>query len=161
MKDEYTYTYKEALEVVEDFMIDSGIREYCETVCRGYCCGLCSFGENACFKNEGRRLPCSIYLCTALLDLFPDKDILEDLRDEIAGSLTVIMDDNPFFNPNTKEIQAKFHIPRRDIDKLKSLNLEIYKRITKYLTENQIAVQELSAKQVKRIRYKFLKQSWE
>ena len=43
MKDEYTY--KEALEVVEDFMIDSGIREYCEEICRGYCCGLCSFGE--------------------------------------------------------------------------------------------------------------------
>ena len=155
------YSYREALEIVEEFMIESGIRKYCTTVCKGYCCGLCSFSENACFRNEGRRLPCSIYLCTALLDLFPNRELLEDLRDEIAGRLTVIMGDNPFFNPNTEDVQTKFRIPKRNIDKLKSLNLESYKKITKYLIENQIAVQELSAKQVGQIKRKFLKEERE
>lgn len=53
------YSYQESLDIVEKFMIDSGIREYCESICKGKCCIGCYDSSNACFKNEGRRLACS------------------------------------------------------------------------------------------------------
>ena len=154
MTDEY-YSYREALEIVEDFMVKSGIRKYCETICKGYCCGLCSESENACFRNEGRRLPCSIYLCKPLLEIVPNKETLFDLIEDIELTLREIMEDNPYFNPNTKDVQAKFHISKKQLDVLKSFNLLRYRRITKYLIEKNIAVVNLRRRRLNKIKFKF------
>ena len=68
-------SYKETLELVEKFMIDSHIRKYCSEICRGRCCENC-YDKNpqSCRHCEGRRLPCSIFLCGDILYLFSVTD---------------------------------------------------------------------------------------
>ena len=57
----------QTLKIVEDFMLKSGVRDYCENVCGGKCCeNNCFNSKNACYKNEGRRLPCSVYICSEM-----------------------------------------------------------------------------------------------
>jgi len=141
------YTYKEALDIVEDFMIKSGIREYCETICKGQCCNYkdeggelqrCWKSKNACWKNEGRRLPCSIFICTWLLDYLPNRKELAKINEVIAHTLEDIMEKNPYYHPNTPEVQRKFRIEREIIDKIKSFNIKEYRRITNFLIEGKI-----------------------
>lgn len=69
-------SYKETLELVEKFMIDSHIRKYCSEICKGKCCENC-YNKNpqSCRHHEGRRLPCSVFLCSDILSLFPTTDI--------------------------------------------------------------------------------------
>lgn len=64
--------YQEALDIVEKFMIDSGIREYCTKICKGKCCGSCQKkNDQTCQHHEGRRLSCSIYLCSKIYNVLP------------------------------------------------------------------------------------------
>ena len=59
-----TYNYEQTLEIVENFMIETGIRNFCTEICKGQCCGRCyESNKNACHKHEGRRLACSAYIC--------------------------------------------------------------------------------------------------
>ena len=132
------YSYREALEIVEEFMIESGIRKYCTTVCKGYCCGLCSFSENACFRNEGRRLPCSTFICDWLLGYLPNEKELIKINKIIERTLFNIMGKNPYFYPNTPDVQRKFSINKEIIDKIKSFNIKEYRRITNFLIEGKI-----------------------
>lgn len=67
-------TYQETLAIVEKFMIDSGIRQYCVKVCKGACCCSCHDGPEVCRHHEGRRLICSIFICYALLCQFSEKE---------------------------------------------------------------------------------------
>jgi hypothetical protein len=53
-----------ALQKIEKWLEERGIREHCRTVCKGKCClGIC--GEKRCKRPP---LPCAIYLCDELLD---------------------------------------------------------------------------------------------
>ncbi len=66
--------YEKTLEVVENFLKESGIRHFCEKVCRGACCvGCYEANPNACILYNERKLACSIYLCRDLRMLFPHK----------------------------------------------------------------------------------------
>lgn len=58
-----TLNYYQTLEIVENFMIKSGIRGFCTDICRGKCCISCYGSPQACHKNEGRRLACSVFIC--------------------------------------------------------------------------------------------------
>jgi len=151
------YTYKEALDIAEDFMIKSGIRRYCENICRGKCCGEvwdeeeeryipCWKSKVACWRNEGRRLPCSVYLCGSLLDISPDADYLHDLRQRVFRILDNIMGINPYFNPNTEDIQRKFRIPKEELEVLKSIDVKRYRRIMKFLRKNHIQIYDLPSR---------------
>jgi len=141
------YSYKEALNIVEDFMIKSGIRKYCETVCKGQCCSFrdkngklhnCWESENACWKNEGRRLPCSIFICDWLLGYLPNEKELAKINETITRTLLDIMKKNPYYHPNTPDVQRKFSIDKEVIDKIKSFNIKEYRRITNFLIEGRI-----------------------
>jgi hypothetical protein len=66
-------TYQEAVTLVEKFMIDSKIREYCTEICKGSCCSECYMSEDACHLHEGRRLICSTYLCYTLKRKFSEE----------------------------------------------------------------------------------------
>jgi len=59
-----TLNYYQTLEIVENFVIKTGIRDFCTNVCKGSCCGRCYTSENACHKHEGRRLACSAFVCS-------------------------------------------------------------------------------------------------
>jgi hypothetical protein len=58
-----TLDYHQTLEIVENFMTETGIRDFCTNVCKGSCCGKCYTSDNACHKHEGRRLACSAFVC--------------------------------------------------------------------------------------------------
>ena len=160
------YTYKEALDIVEDFMIKSGIRRYCENVCQGKCCSEvwdeeeeryipCWKSKVACWRNEGRRLPCSIYVCASLLEILPDKgNTLYYLKQKIVGVLWDIMDDNPYFTPNTEEVQRKFCIPKEELDVLKSIDIKRYRRIMKFLRKNHIQIYDLPSRHKRLLKHR-------
>lgn len=120
-----TYIYKETVEIVEEFMKETRIREYCTQVCKGYCCHTCYGSKNACRKNEGRRLACSIFVCIALRNtIFPEKrdrliynkanrDILTELDRHTTG--------NPYFVPYQENVIRDFRISKCTLNKLKKI----------------------------------------
>ena len=100
--------YEEVLEAVEKFMIDSGIRDYCTKNCHGQCCYSCFGTDVACHANEGRRLACSVYLCS--LNILPAHviGVWQDLEESIVGSV----EGHPYFSIVTSEQKARFNISR-------------------------------------------------
>jgi hypothetical protein len=58
-----TLNYHQTLDMVEAFMIKSGMRAYCTNICKGKCCDGCYTSKDACHKHEGRRMSCSVYMC--------------------------------------------------------------------------------------------------
>ena len=160
------YSYREALEIVEDFMVKSGIRQYCENICHGKCCDCvwdeekggyvpCWESKNACWRNEGRRLPCSIFVCSSLLEILPDKgNALYFLKEKVIGILWNIMKVNPYFNPNTEDIQKKFWIPKEELEVLKSINVRRYRRILKFLRKNHIQIYGLSYRHMELLKHR-------
>jgi hypothetical protein len=109
-------THDETLELVEEFMRKSGIRRYCSDFCRGHCCGKCYNSDNACRKNEGRRLACSIYLCYDIVKpTFPPKaaELRADLRYEINQALRrASKQEYPevYFKPYSKAVIERFKL---------------------------------------------------
>lgn len=59
-----SYTYTELLEIGNNFMQKTRIREFCSKLCRGKCCE----GETKCRKHIrcDQKLPCVLYLCEKL-----------------------------------------------------------------------------------------------
>ena len=100
----YMISYKRAMEIVEKFMEETGIRDFCTNYCRGWCCNEagdengCYEGKNSCAKI-GRKLECSMFICNQLRDVINgasakrDKDgrvisdIFGDLRREIINKI--------------------------------------------------------------------------
>jgi len=117
------YNYQETLDIVEKFMVESKIREYCETVCKGKCCRDCYDTKNACRKNEGRRLPCSAYICSSL-----QARIKSSIRDrwykmaiEIEKTVASLLNgkySDSYFSVNIPEIQEAFRIKKSLVDDL-------------------------------------------
>ena len=108
-----TYTYKEALSIIEKFMIESGIRWYCSKYCKGKCCRShnCYTSEKACYKNEGRRLPCSIYICSNRIKINDDaENITKDVQYGINRIICNRSNRNPYFYPLT-DIMEKLKFP--------------------------------------------------
>lgn len=139
------YSYQETLEIVEKFMIDTRIREYCESICKGVCCGDCYDSDYACSKNEGRRLPCSMFICkelrkhlnTKIRNIWYDVAVAIECRVESHMGMK-----NCYFNVNTPKVQKAFKIPKFPIDDLVSRkdDIEIIKRTMKKLIENKTHV---------------------
>jgi len=59
--------YEEALNLIENFMVKSGLRDFCSHICMGMCCLECyEASPSACVVNEGRRLTCSAFICSVM-----------------------------------------------------------------------------------------------
>jgi hypothetical protein len=66
--DSNTISYQEALDRIERFMKESGIRKLCQTVCLGHCCTGCFYDkETSCAILGFRKIGCSAFLCYPLL----------------------------------------------------------------------------------------------
>ena len=117
--DEYI-GYEEALAIIEKFMTNTGIRNYCTNVCKGNCCGACYTSPDACHKNEGRRISCSIFLCQSLCNiLFTTKSAANwywDVHRRVGTAVAFVRNKgaygggNPYFNPMTKKMIKNFKI---------------------------------------------------
>jgi hypothetical protein len=131
------FTYGEALNKIENFMIDSGIRKFCSEVCKGRCCLGCYESEKSCVKNEGRRLSCSIWVCNEMLNLiFSERDKLRItiLRDKITEDLQYWMNalsyhrKNVYFNPHSEYVMKNFRINKKFVNFLDSIDIKNIKR---------------------------------
>lgn len=125
-------TYQEALDIVEKFMIDSGIREYCTEICKGGCCMDCyENNPNSCRHCEGRRLSCSIYTCYELREHFPKKTgeiiikVGQDIRNRYykCGCKSVYFNvpSKTFFEVVRFPISIKINLKRIDVKKIKNI----------------------------------------
>lgn len=143
------YSYQESLDIVEKFMVDSRIREYCETVCKGMCCKECYNSPNACFKNEGRRLPCSVYVCPGLTSRLPDeiKHKLVIAGQGIDKVLKPLMKNgNCFYDVNSLKIQTDFKVNKSKIDVLADVKgIGLVKDKVKSLIDDRLEVGRLNS----------------
>lgn len=109
-----TLTYAEALAAVEQFMVESGIRDFCSNVCGGKCCGSCwKKSPNACHRNEGRRISCSMYLCN-VLENFLHVYTLRHLTTVLTTLRQAGLQDC-FFTVHTIDIQNRCVFPKQEL----------------------------------------------
>jgi hypothetical protein len=118
---ETVYSYDDILDVVEKFMTDSGIRKWCSDHCKTKCCEGCYKSDQACHKNEGRRLTCSLYLCGSivhrcsgiahnnLLNKFKTLDTFHVLVKDIIRKVSRR---DPYFKVHTPEIKKLINFPK-------------------------------------------------
>ena len=127
--------YRKTLDIVERFMIDSRIREYCTDICKGDCCAGCyKNNKEACHRHEKRRLSCSIYLC---LDFYKrisreDHRTLSNVKSVILKECRNFTYDNIYFKIPSKEFFRKSRFPSEVICEL---NEDVVKRINIIMTE--------------------------
>lgn len=127
------YNYDESLKLVEQFMMESGIRNFCGKYCKGKCCFDCYDSDNSCIKNEGRRLSCSIWVCNELLDLvFNSRDRMRILivKDKIELMLKNQINSNIYFTPHVKKVKRNFLIDKKILNLLNRFDIkEIKKKV--------------------------------
>ena len=62
-----TKIYSELINIIDNYMYGSGVRDYCRNICQGHCCSqYLEFSEchtNPNFSDCDSHLPCSLYLC--------------------------------------------------------------------------------------------------
>jgi len=134
MSDDKMLTYGETLDLVEKFMIDAEIRRYCTDICKGSCCASCyNDNEEACHRQEGRRLSCSAFICYALSSLLSEKDSVVMLRvDRIIGEeYSKYSSKNPYFKKPTP-LFLKQSLFSSEI--IEALDAKMAKRIKKIIT---------------------------
>jgi hypothetical protein len=103
-----TLNYHQTLDMVEAFMIKSGMRAYCTKICQGKCCGNCYTGKNACHKHEGRRMSCSVYVCYFTI-IAKGKDFFEPYK--LARRLVSEEAERAFTKYRTGYTNRYFHPP--------------------------------------------------
>jgi hypothetical protein len=127
-------TYTETLNLIEKFMVGTKIRKYCTDMCKGSCCGSCyKSNPEACHKQEGRRLSCSVFICYSLLNLFSKKDMLIFLKVQrtIEKEYHKYSPRNPYFNVPSSHFLKQALFPSEIIE---ALNIEMLKKVKKVIT---------------------------
>jgi len=109
-------TYDETLDILERFMLDSGLRAFCESRCKGVCCNACFYSKNACHKHGGRRLSCSAFLCMEIEHLiFPNKTTMgrfSDINIQIRSAIRKTgYSKNEYFYPHSEKTRSQFRLP--------------------------------------------------
>ena len=129
MKYPKEYNYGETLKIVENFMIESGIRDHCSNICKGWCCRDCYTSVRACYKNEGRRLPCSVYICSQLtskiLSRSATRKFLDCFQAVVKAYKQIEPNTSPYFDPpkNYNAIVKDFKIKTTDIEFFEDVKL--------------------------------------
>jgi len=148
--------YQESLEIIENFMEESRIREYCTDICKGECCGECYNSENACHRNEGRRLGCSIFLCNPIKRLLLKRGTrqlynrtLQKIEEEICGV------ENMYFNVNTQKMKDNFSINKDYFDYLGLLDIDYIKCLMEYLIKHNVKRYCIDYRDISEIRKKY------
>lgn len=134
-----TYTYAEALEKVEKFNIETGVREFCSVICQGKCCRDRCTPERSCEGDEGRRFSCSVFVCNTLREIIftpsqneiylkVDRAMREDL--EKLGLIKWL-----FYSVHTKKVKEEFSIKKSIIDELDKISDFDRKVIKKHIED--------------------------
>ena len=118
-----TLNYEETLALVETFLIDSGIRQYCTQNCKGECCE--SLRPKCTTVNcRTRKLSCSVYICSALLSVCFNKQTrinyykLRSLMSDELKRNTDYIGDRFYTHKTPQEIINNFKISKKVFFKL-------------------------------------------
>ena len=133
--------YRETLDIVEEFMVSSRIREYCTTICKGKCCTGCyEKNEEACHRQEGRRLSCSIFLCIPLYNYIPKDSykVLINAKNAIIKEYHKFSKKNIYFYAPSEKFFKESRFPEY-ICKLNDKNIikEVNIAMTKLINYNR------------------------
>lgn len=138
-------TYDQVLARAEQIMADSGIRQFCHNICKGFCCydhyyGDCRKSKNACHLNEDRRLACSLYSCGPLLKLIKHILMPGDASWDVRVTMFMFMwgccthqiteagmKQNPHFFPVPQKVRKKFSLKQSDANRAFPRDKEIRK----------------------------------
>lgn len=144
IKDPNCLTYQEVLVLIETFMANSKIREYCTKVCKGGCCASCYTSEEACRHHEGRRLICSAYVCIALKYKFckKTKESLSYIHDCIETQYTKYKDitlttGSNYFNAPDKIFLEIVRFPKYLKTEIENINTKEIKSIMSKLIKSR------------------------
>jgi hypothetical protein len=118
--------YQEALELINGFMLKSGIHEHCTAVCKGKCCGGCYEQHKfSCRNQEGDtgRLTCTTFVCEDLERAMKQADFNDYSFVKVTVLRTIrscwrnVRD--VFHYPPTKKAIDEFQIEDRFVDRLR------------------------------------------
>lgn len=67
--------YTEFKKTIDNFMVNTGIREYCTTICKGICCNGCTL----CFAPKDNKptmesIACEVFICSPLCSLLFNRE---------------------------------------------------------------------------------------
>ena len=122
-----TYTYQEALDIVEKFMERTEIRGFCTYYCKGSCCRGCyNSGRKGSCKVNGRKISCSMYLCDELHHLIFSKresHIVDNLRRAINKNLRIAGHRSDiYFDVFALKMKGAFKISQKKINRLNKID---------------------------------------
>jgi hypothetical protein len=66
-------SYDKALELINKYVVDNGIRKFCSEVCKGGCCTPHRYGHVCKPGNDCKNIQCTSFLCYDMLKLIPEK----------------------------------------------------------------------------------------
>lgn len=146
-------TYEEALDKVEEFMRKSGLRGFCSDVCQGHCCGSCFISEDACHKNEGRRLSCSAFLCLNLTTLVLNNkeiEIYSFFEKSLTANLKAVAFDSEriYFSPHSEHMKKAFSMKQTHLDKLNEIDIESVKKRVSALKDMHIKLSRFLVRKI-------------
>jgi len=154
-------TYEEALNKIESFMIESGIRDFCTEECQGYCCQKCFMSRKACHRNEKRRLSCSFYLCYNLRDLVftaAEQRVYEKANMAIKIKLTELMEygslGNIYFDVHDENIKEQFSIDKPVLNGLSRINKKAVRSRVLAMRNMHIKLSRLLVNKIKQLEKK-------
>jgi len=103
------------LKPIEQLNIDSGIRKFCTTICKGICCAHCEDKEKKCHE----KLTCTSFICGPLKDVIFDHIIQERMFAEM--NLIIWNGFRPFYMVRKMPPSDMYFkkIPKLVIDKIK------------------------------------------
>jgi len=130
-------------------MKETGIRNFCESICGGHCCGTkCYKSKNACHKNEGRRISCSIFICGAMRhDFFTAKECsyLWGAKRQVENDMFPYFGfgGNCYYEPMTTKQIEDIRFNNKIITNLEKINV---KKVKKKVKE---VIRTMTPKQIK------------
>lgn len=131
-----TLNYKEATDLMEKFMMDSGIRDFCTNLCKGMCCE--SLDKECKTKCTERNLSCGTYVCPALVHSVFNMSLAKryyKIRQLIMpklNELTQLFDGRCIYTDYVPiEVQKEFSISKRKFFKFFPSNTELYRVYSK------------------------------
>jgi len=118
---EDSYTYTQALNIIEDFMVKNNIRQFCSEYCIGHCCASCR--DMACLvSKKERRITCSSFLCGELCAIIFTQEqweAIEKIRMMVCRCVRqrIPNNQNEFFDSHAK-YRRSIRIPKEHLDDL-------------------------------------------
>lgn len=141
-----TYNYKQTLDIVENFMNESGIRWFCTKTCKGQCCNTLECKDmEECITFKEKKLACAIFICLPLKTIILNKhefSVVTKCNEEIKRDLLIAKNKknanlpwNMYSSKYLDKTKNRFKIEKSTMNELKKLNTREIDNKFYWLTE--------------------------